>query len=248
MKANTLSPKKRFFIVFLSFTLLFITNCKEKTATKDTKSANTTVQSIDPKTFSEKLQTSKNAQLIDVRSPEEFNSKHIENALNIDYNSTTFENSIGKLDKTKPTFVYCLSGGRSSSAVSKMHDLGFKELYNMEGGMMKWNALGLGTEIKQTKGMSKSDFDKILQTDKKVLIDFNAKWCGPCKKMAPILEKIKKDYNGKVIVVAIDVDENESLAAALKIESLPTLILYENKKIIWQTIGFTTEEDLKKHL
>lgn len=235
-------------IILLFFTTLLFINCKEKTQESSSESPKIIVENIDPNTFSEKLQTSSNAQLIDVRTPEEFNSKHLENAINIDYNGTNFDTEIAKLDKTKPTFVYCLSGGRSSSAVVKMQELGFTELYNMEGGMMKWNALGLGGNKIEKDGMTQADFQKLLQTDKKVLIDFNAEWCGPCKRMAPYIEKLKEELKDDVIIISIDVDKNETLAADLKIESLPTLILYENQKSIWKNIGYISEEELKSKL
>ena len=235
-------------IVLLFFATLLFINCKEKTQDSTFETSKTIAESVDPNTFSVKLQATSKAQLIDVRTPEEFNSKHLENAINIDYNGATFDTEITKLDKTKPTFVYCLSGGRSSSAVAKMQELGFIELYNMEGGMMKWNALGLGGNKIEKNGMTQADFQKLLQTDKKVLVDFNAEWCGPCKKMAPYLEKMKEELKDEVVIISIDVDKNEAVAADLKIESLPTLILYENQKSIWKNIGYLSEEELKAKL
>lgn len=235
-------------IAILFFTTLLFINCKEKTSESNTENPKTIAESIDPNTFSEKLEKTTNAQLVDVRTPEEFDSKHLDNAINIDYNSGGFDTEIAKLDKTKPTFVYCLSGGRSSAAVQKMQELGFTELYNMDGGMMKWNALGLGGDKVEKSGMSQDDFEKLLQTDKKVLVDFNAKWCGPCKRMNPYLEKMKSEMKDDLVIISIDVDQNESLAQALKIESLPTLILYENQKSIWKNIGYISEESLKEKL
>lgn len=235
-------------IAILFFTTLLFINCKEKTSESNTENPKTIAESIDPNTFSEKLEKTTNAQLVDVRTPEEFDSKHLDNAINIDYNSGGFDTEIAKLDKTKPTFVYCLSGGRSSAAVQKMQELGFTELYNMDGGMMKWNALGLGGDKVEKSGMSQDDFEKLLQTNKKVLVDFNAKWCGPCKRMNPYLEKMKSEMKDDLVIISIDVDQNESLAQALKIESLPTLILYENQKSIWKNIGYISEESLKEKL
>jgi len=234
-------------IVLLLFTAFLFINCKDKTATAAEYSKSTS-ESLDPNTFSEKLKATPEAQLIDVRTPEEFNSKHLDNALNIDYNDSDFETEIAKLDKSKPTFVYCLSGGRSSSAVSKMQEMGFTQLYNLEGGMMKWNALGLGGKKAAQGGMTMVEFQKLLHTDKKVLVDFNAEWCGPCQRMAPYIEKMKNELKDKITVISIDVDQNEALADALKIDGLPTLILYDNQKSIWKNEGFIAEEDLRKKL
>lgn len=233
-------------LTLVAFTFLLI-SCKGQN--KETASESTVInETIDAKTFAEKLQSAQNPQIIDVRTPEEFNSKHLDNAVNINLNDPNFATEIGKLDKSKPTFVYCLSGGRSATALAKMKELGFTEAYNMKGGMMKWNALGLGNSKPSPAGMTKADFDKLLETDKKVLIDFYAEWCGPCKKMEPFLNKMTEELKDKVTIIRIDVDKNEALATELKVEFLPTLMVYENKKVTWQGEGYVSEEELRKKL
>jgi len=83
--------------------------------------------------------------IIDVRTPEEFASEHIENALNIDYYSETFRDELNKLDKNKTYLVYCRSGGRSGNASTIMKELNFREAYNMLGGINVWKSEGLPT-------------------------------------------------------------------------------------------------------
>lgn len=82
--------------------------------------------------FEQKLKATENAQLVDVRTPGEYSEGRLQNALNIDWNGSAFEAEIQKLDKSKPTFIYCLSGGRSSDASDKMKELGFKEIYELQ--------------------------------------------------------------------------------------------------------------------
>ena len=77
-------------------------------------------------------------QLIDVRTPTEVSAGKIENALNIDFNSPDFKAEIEKLDKDKKTLVYCAAGGRSGKAAQLMHDIGFKEVYDLQGGYGNW--------------------------------------------------------------------------------------------------------------
>jgi rhodanese-related sulfurtransferase len=77
-------------------------------------------------------------QLVDVRTPEEYNTRHIENAQNIDFRSATFDEDITKLDKTKPVVLYCKSGGRSAKCVQKMKEAGFEKIYELKGGISKW--------------------------------------------------------------------------------------------------------------
>lgn len=231
-------------LVALTFLLI---SCKGQN--KEIANESTVInETIDAKTFAEKLQSAQNPQIIDVRTPEEFNSKHLDNAVNINFNDPNFAAEIAQLDASKPTFVYCLSGGRSAAALAKMKELGFTEAYNMKGGMMKWNALGLGNSKPSPAGMTKADFDKLLETDKKVLIDFYAEWCGPCKKMAPFLDKMTEELKDKITIIRIDVDKNEALATELKVEFLPTLMIYENKKVTWQGEGYVSEEELRKKL
>ncbi len=76
--------------------------------------------------------------IIDVRSPAEFDSGHIENAINLDYQSETFRDELNKLDKDKTYLVYCGSGGRSAGALAIMEELGFMEASNMLGGISQW--------------------------------------------------------------------------------------------------------------
>jgi len=87
-----------------------------------------------------------NVQLIDVRTQEEFNKGHIEGAQNINFFSPTFFDDISKLDKDKPVYLYCNSGGRSAKCAEKMTEIGFIKIYDLEGGFSKWKHEGLEIE------------------------------------------------------------------------------------------------------
>jgi rhodanese-related sulfurtransferase len=80
--------------------------------------------------------------IVDVRTPEEFNDGHIENAVNIDFYSETFRQDLDKLDKSKVYLVYCRSGNRSGQAMDIMDELGFQEVYNLDTGIQEWIAKG----------------------------------------------------------------------------------------------------------
>ncbi len=77
-------------------------------------------------------------QLIDVRTPKEYEGGYISNAQNIDFMSPTFDEDITRLDKDKPVILYCKSGGRSSKCAKKMKDAGFKKIYDLKGGISQW--------------------------------------------------------------------------------------------------------------
>ena len=207
-----------------------------------------TVQTIDVKAYAEKLKTTENPQLLDVRTPEEFSVEHIENATNVNWNSNDFVSKTSNLNKTKPVFVYCKVGGRSAQAANKLAEMGFKEIYNLEGGILKWNAAGMAKPSNKIIGISSQEFNELLKSDKKVMINFHAKWCEPCKKMTPYILKMQTEIKDQIAIIRLDADENKTLLETLKLDGLPVILIYENGKEIWRNIGFISEEDLKKHL
>jgi rhodanese-related sulfurtransferase len=84
-----------------------------------------------------------NNKLLDIRTPEEFMAGHLKNAINIDYYASDFQNQLNKLDKAQTYLVYCRSGNRSSTAIQMMKTLGFKRVYELEGGINSWGASDL---------------------------------------------------------------------------------------------------------
>jgi thioredoxin len=228
---------RHLFFLLLSFTIL---SCNGQASKK--------IENIAPEAFSKKIKETPNAQILDVRTPEEFASEHIENAVNVDWLGSDFVANAEKLDKSKPVFVYCKSGGRSSKAAAKLAELGFKNIYELQGGILKWSAAGLSKPSDKIIGMTSQEYANLLNSDKKVLIDFYAEWCAPCKKMTPYLLKMQRDLADKVVIVRLDADKNKTLLQEMKIDELPTLLLYENKEVKWKHSGFISEEDLKKQL
>jgi thioredoxin 1 len=87
---------------------------------------------------------------------------------------------------------------------------------------------------------------EVTDSEMPVLVDFWAPWCGPCKMIAPVLEELAKEYEGKVKVVKLNVDENQSTASEFVIKSIPTLILFKEGKVFEQTMGVQSKENLKQ--
>lgn len=230
--------KNLFVLVIISFFGFF--SCQGQ--------ASKNVEILEANAFASKIKATPQAQLIDVRTPEEYNTLHIENAKNINWLSDSFATNVEKLDPKQPVFLYCKAGNRSQKAANKLAELGFTKIYDLQGGILKWEAAGLGKKDNKQVGIKQSEFDEILNTDKKVLINFYAPWCAPCKKMEPYLLKMEKETNEKYVVVRLNADQNSSIMKALKVEELPTMLLYQNKKVIWRSNGFVSEEDLRKLL
>jgi thioredoxin 1 len=89
-------------------------------------------------------------------------------------------------------------------------------------------------------------FSEIINSNTPTLVDFYADWCGPCKTMAPILEDLKQKIGDSAKVIKIDVDKNQKVSAKYKIQSIPTLLLFKDGKIIWRQSGVVPGHMLEK--
>ena len=92
-----------------------------------------------------------------------------------------------------------------------------------------------------------SNFDENIQSGVK-LVDFWATWCGPCKMIAPVLEELAGDYDGKADILKLDVDENPSTAAKFEVMSIPTLIVFKDGEPVDKVVGFQPKENLAEVL
>src|SRR6187402_1832787 len=82
-----------------------------------------------------------------------------------------------------------------------------------------------------------ANFDEIINSDKPVLVDFWAEWCGPCKMIGPVVEELAGDFEGKAVIGKINVDDNPAISARFGIRSIPTLLVFKNGEIVDKQIG-----------
>ena len=93
-----------------------------------------------------------------------------------------------------------------------------------------------------------ANFDEIINSDKPVLIDFWAEWCGPCKMIGPVVEELAGDYEGKAVVGKLNVDENPSVTARFGVRSIPTLLVFKGGQIVDKQIGAVPKSVLAQKL
>jgi thioredoxin len=206
-------------------------------------------QNLPVESFEKKLQETSNAFLLDVRTAGEFGGGHLPKATNIDFRSPDFANKIKDLPKDKPVFVYCLSGGRSAQAAEIMRKEGF-QVTELQGGYLKWT-----TKLKPLEGVPnvKHDdawdliaFGKLIQGENAVVVDFYAKWCAPCLKMMPTVDKLSNDYKGKVTVLKVEADGNQAVLQKYGIDEIPSFLVFQKGKLLQKTSGFREEAQLKE--
>jgi thioredoxin 1 len=225
--------------IYLKIMMLFLIL---GTASCSSGNSNSAFAQLEAKKFQQKWENEKTTSvLIDVRTMEEYNGGHIESAKNIDFNGSNFESEITKIDKEKTIFIYCLSGGRSSAAVSFLEKKGYSNVIELVGGMMAWRSEGL-PETKLNSQKESSNFVDFIAKNELVLVDFYADWCAPCKKMKPILNNFST--NNTISVLPLNADIEQQLVAKFGVINLPTLVLIKSGKEVWRGEGFHSKDQL----
>lgn len=205
---------------------------------------------LTPADFNKQI-TAEEVKLIDVRTPEEYNEGYIKGAINIDWNAGDFETAVSQFGKDQKIYLYCKSGTRSGHAFELLKKLGYKNVFNLAGGITAWKAAQLPVETKAAEQAAVKpteanplDFKTAIYGDKLVFVDFNATWCGPCRRMQPFVDMIKEERSSEVLVYSIDTDQEVELAKEYQIFNLPTVVLLKKGAVLYRKEGYHDQKML----
>ena len=212
------------------------------------QSSTSTSQVLKAAAYKEAI-AAKNIQVLDVRTAAEFNAGHIQNALQANWlDQKEFANRTQHLDKNLTVYVYCQVGARSASAQAALEAKGYKAV-NLEGGLSSWKMNGFSVEGTVNKAqMSVEDLNTTTSSNKIVLVEIGGDWCPPCRKMLPVLEKLKQKPAAPFYFLKVDGANDIDVMKSLNAEGLPTFILFKNGKETWRHEGLVTLEEFNAAL
>ncbi|HVZ57575.1 MAG TPA: thioredoxin domain-containing protein [Chitinophagaceae bacterium] len=189
-------------------------------------------------------------QVLDVRTATEFQTGHIKNALQADWtNKDQFFDRIRFVDKDRPVYIYCLSGGRSAAAADWMRQHGFSQVVELQGGITAWKTAGKPLEgATPVSQMSVADYWAQIPSDRTVLVDFGATWCPPCVKMKPVVDSVVQAAGPSLKFVQIDAGVHTDVMKALQVDAIPVFIIYKNGKESWRRQGLVDRQTLEAEL
>lgn len=212
---------------------------------------NPAVQQVSSIEF-EKLINNSRGTLLDVRTLGEFKNGHIADAGQLNYYALDFRQKLLLLPKDQPIYLYCNTGYRSQRAAEILVENGYRNVCNLEQGIIEWNLKNLPVVIEPDakpdieNKMEPDEFTVLINSGQLVFIDFYAPWCAPCRKMMPMMDSLKADYKDKITIVKINVDASKKLMKEHGIVSVPYLVLYHKGIILYSHKGLIVKHELGK--
>lgn len=207
------------------------------------------IKQLDPSEFREMVKSEKGS-LLDVRTSSEFSNGHIKDAGQLNYYASDFKKRLLMLPKNQPAYLYCNTGYRSQRASEIMAQNGYKQVYNLEHGIMAWNLNTLPVVIEpdakpDTENKIEPDeFYAFVKTHSLVFVDYYAPWCGPCRQMMPVIDLLQSEYKNSVNIIKVNVDASSKLVKELKVSGVPYFVLYKNGEVVFTHSGLLTREKL----
>jgi thioredoxin len=203
-------------------------------------------QQVDVKSFHSLLTTEK-PQLLDCRSIQAYDSGHLPGALHIDPLQASKDAVFNTLYKEVPVYYY----GTPSNCDALKKELsakGFSNPVEITGGIAQWQAAQFEVQATPVAKLYPNDtipFDKAIQGNQLVLVDFNATWCKPCRMMQPSIDKIREERSKEVIVYSIDIDQHPEYNQKYQIGNIPLVMMFKQGKQLHRSEGYLEETMLQ---
>ena len=196
--------------------------------------------------FAAKIDRQIKPQIIDARSADEFALNHIKGAINFNLQTEGYETMVLSLLNNEPVFIYSIGTGRSGQLAKDLRDKGFKEVFELKGGIANWIGGGKPYYTSAKKSVTLQDYKTILANNPLVLVDIGSRYCGACKKVKPILDSLRSENRNTIKIIEIDLEESPQLISELKtVDAFPYLILYKKAEVVLKRSGLS---DLKNTL
>jgi thioredoxin len=197
------------------------------------------------------LATAGKGMILDVRTKSEFDNEHIANSQYLNFYALDFKKKLLMLPKDEEIYLYCTTGYRSEKAAKYLAKNGYTKVYNLEHGILEWNLENLPVIEGEPSAKLMADkvstelFKQTVSSDSLVLIDFYATWCGPCRKMMPLIDSIRTQYHPKMKVFKVNVDVSKKLIKQEKIIGVPLFRIYRSGKLLFEKDGMLTRKELE---
>lgn len=185
-------------------------------------------------------------QIVDVRTPEEYDANHLNGAISIDLREPGYLQGLEKFDKTKPVFIYAIQNKRSGILAAELRSNGYNEVYELRSGIASWIGAGYPYYTAAKGGVTLADYKKSVNDKGLVLVDIGTKYCGLCRQVKGMVDSLKSEHDPAYKVVEIDLYNSPQLVSELgEVQAVPTVLLYKDGKIVWKRTGLTfTKTDI----
>ena len=226
------------FILLTSFTTIFAQASKNNPAL------------IKVDSFAARINREVKPQIIDVRTPEEFKTNHINRAVAVNLKEADYLDKLKQFDKAKPVFIYAIQNFRPDVLAKELHEVGYTKVYELKGGIAAWIGKGYPYYSSRQSNISKTDYNKIINDNKIVLVEIGTKYCSLCLRAKRIVDSLQNDGNVSYKTLELELYNNPQLVAGLnEVSAVPTLLLYKAGKITWKRTGLDfNKEDIERQI